>query len=133
VINVASVAAFLPRGTYSASKAWVVRFTEAVARDLAGSGIRMLALCPGFVRTEFHERAALRTDAIPDWMWLDADRVVDAALRDLARGRTVSVPDPRYKALMGAARLLPRGALGAVSSRAGRRWGPRRGDRETGR
>ncbi|MEV1008049.1 SDR family oxidoreductase [Streptomyces sp. NPDC049881] len=127
VVNVASVAAFLPRGTYGASKAWVVQFTEGAARDLAGGGVRMMALCPGFVRTEFHRRAEMRTDNIPGWMWLDADRVVDAALRDLARGRTVCIPDARYRALLGAARLMPRGALGGISSRAGRRFGPRRG------
>ncbi|WP_129841880.1 SDR family oxidoreductase [Streptomyces sp. RFCAC02] len=127
VVNVASVAAFLPRGTYGASKAWVVQFTEGAARDLAGSGVRLMALCPGFVRTEFHGRAGMRTDSIPGWMWLDADRVVDAALRDLGRGRTVSIPDLRYRALMGAARLVPRSALGGISSRAGRKYGPKRG------
>jgi short-subunit dehydrogenase len=126
VVNVASVAAFLPRGTYGASKAWVVQFTEGAARDLAGSGVRLLALCPGFVRTEFHQRAGMRTDSIPGWMWLDADRVVDAGLRALARRRTVCIPDARYKTLMGAARLVPRRALGGLSSRAGRRYGPRR-------
>jgi short-subunit dehydrogenase len=126
VVNVASVAAFLPRGTYGASKAWVVQFTQGAARDLAGSGVRLLALCPGFVRTEFHQRAGMRTDSIPRWMWLDADRVVDAGLKALRRGRTVCIPDARYKTLMGAAKLLPRGALGGISSRAGRRYGPRR-------
>ncbi|WP_059012943.1 SDR family NAD(P)-dependent oxidoreductase [Streptomyces specialis] len=126
VVNVASVAAFLPRGTYGASKAWVVQFTEGAARDLAATGVRLMALCPGFVRTEFHRRAGMATDNIPGWMWLDADRVVDTALKDLARGRTVSVPDARYKVLMGAARLAPRGAVGGLSSRAGRKYGPRR-------
>ena len=67
-----------------------------------------MALCPGFVRTEFHERAGMDAGNIPGWMWLDADDVVDAALKDLARGKTLSVPDPRYKALMGAVQLLPR-------------------------
>lgn len=125
VVNVASVAAFVPRGTYGASKAWVVQFTQGVARDLAGSGVRLMALCPGFVRTEFHERAGMKTDAIPGWMWLDADKVVAEGLRDLKRGRTVSIPDPRYKALMGAAKLVPRGLLGRVSTGAGRTYGPR--------
>ena len=92
------MAAFLPRGTYGASKAWVVSFTQGAAKELAGSGVRLMALCPGFVRTEFHERAEMDTDDIPDWAWLDADKVVAAAIRDLARGKTVSVPDPRYKA-----------------------------------
>ncbi|MEW1721146.1 SDR family oxidoreductase [Streptomyces sp. NPDC093109] len=124
VVNVASVAAFVPRGTYGASKAWVVQFTQGVARDLAGTGVRLMALCPGFVRTEFHERAGMGTDRIPDWMWLDADKLVTAALADLARGKVVSVPDPRYKALMGAVKLAPRGLLGGITSKTGRKYGP---------
>ncbi|MFC7895300.1 SDR family NAD(P)-dependent oxidoreductase [Streptomyces sp. NPDC057381] len=125
VVNVASVAAFVPRGTYGASKAWVVQFTQGVAKDLAGSGVRLMALCPGFVRTEFHARAGMGTDNIPGWMWLDADKVVAAALDDLARGKSLSIPDPRYKALMGAAKLVPRGVLGGITSRTGRKYGPR--------
>lgn len=125
VVNVASVAAFVPRGTYGASKAWVVQFTQGAARDLAGSGVRLMALCPGFVRTEFHQRAGMGTDNIPGWLWLDADKLVAAALADLARGRTVSIPDPRYKALMGLVKVTPRGLLGGISSRTGRKYGPR--------
>ncbi|CAL9275724.1 MULTISPECIES: SDR family NAD(P)-dependent oxidoreductase [Streptomyces] len=124
VVNVASVAAFVPRGTYGASKAWVVQFTQGVAKDLAGSGVRLMALCPGFVRTEFHARAGMGTDNIPGWMWLDADKVVAAALADLSRGKTLSIPDPRYKTLMGAAKLVPRGLLGGLTSRTGRKYGP---------
>jgi short-subunit dehydrogenase len=126
VINVASVAAFVPRGTYGASKAWVVQFTQGAARDVAADGVRMMALCPGFVRTEFHERAGMGTDNIPGWMWLDADKVVTAALADLSRGRTVSIPDPRYKTLMGLTKLVPRNLIGGVSSQAGRKYGPGR-------
>ncbi|GGZ19452.1 dehydrogenase [Streptomyces inusitatus] len=124
VVNVASVAAFVPRGTYGASKSWVVQFTQGAARDLAGSGVRLMALCPGFVRTEFHQRAGMGTENIPGWMWLDADRLVSAALTDLARGKTVSIPDPRYKALMGLVKLAPRGVLGGISSKTGRKYGP---------
>ncbi|MFG3252226.1 SDR family NAD(P)-dependent oxidoreductase [Streptomyces sp. NPDC048172] len=125
VVNVASVAAFVPRGTYGASKAWVVQFTQGVAKDLAGSGVRLMVLCPGFVRTEFHERAGMDTGDIPGWMWLDADRVVDAGLKDLARGRPLSVPDPRYKVLLGASRLVPRAVLSKASSTTGRKYGPK--------
>lgn len=124
IVNVASVAAFLPRGTYGASKAWVVQFTQGAARDLAGSGVRLMALCPGFVRTEFHQRAGMGTGNIPGWMWLDADKLVSAALADLARGKSLSVPDPRYKVLMGAVKLAPRGLLGGITSRTGRKYGP---------
>lgn len=124
VVNVASVAAFVPRGTYGASKAWVVQFTQGAARDLAGSGVRLMALCPGFVRTEFHQRAGMGTDNIPNWLWLDADKLVSAALSDLARGKSLSIPDPRYKAMMGVVKLAPRGLLGGLTSRTGRKYGP---------
>ncbi|MFH8488076.1 SDR family NAD(P)-dependent oxidoreductase [Streptomyces longisporoflavus] len=124
VVNVASVAAFVPRGTYGASKAWVVQFTQGAAKDLAGSGLRLMALCPGFVRTEFHERAGMGTSNIPKWMWLDADKLVAAALSDLARGKTLSIPDPRYKALMGVVKVTPRALLSGVTSRTGRKYGP---------
>jgi short-subunit dehydrogenase len=124
IVNVASVAAFVPRGTYGASKAWVVQFTQGAAKDLAGSGVRLMALCPGFVRTEFHQRAGMGTDNIPNWMWLDADKLVATALADLARGRTLSIPDPRYKVLMGMVKVTPRALLGGISSRTGRKYGP---------
>jgi len=108
VVNVASVAAFVPRGTYGASKAWVVQFTQGAARDLAGSGVRLMALCPGFVRTEFHERAGMDMGARTGRMWLDAEQVVEECLADLARGKVISVPSPQYKVLMTLAALLPR-------------------------
>src|SRR5690606_154124 len=85
VINVASVAAFFSRGTYGASKAWVVSFSQAVMRDLGGRGVHVMALCPGFVHTEFHERAGMNMDGIPGFMWIDQDLVIDTALRDLRR------------------------------------------------
>ncbi|WP_406455693.1 SDR family oxidoreductase [Streptomyces sp. NBC_01622] len=124
VVNVASVAAFVPRGTYGASKAWVVQFTQGAAKDLAGTGVRLMALAPGFVRTEFHERAGMGTDNIPNWMWLDADKLVAAALADLARGKSLSIPDPRYKALMGLVKITPQAVLGGITSRTGRKYGP---------
>ncbi|MGW4422891.1 SDR family NAD(P)-dependent oxidoreductase [Streptosporangium sp. NPDC004631] len=120
VINVASVAAFFTRGSYSASKAWVVSYSESVAAELTGTRVRVMALCPGFVRTEFHERASMDTSGIPAFLWLSADDVVREAMRDLARGRRVSVPDLRYKVIVGVGRLIPKGLAGQVSRRLGR-------------
>ncbi|KQV04787.1 MULTISPECIES: SDR family oxidoreductase [unclassified Kitasatospora] len=122
IVNVASVAAFLPRGTYGASKAWVVSFTQGAARDLGGTGVRLMALAPGFTRTEFHQRAGMGTSNVPAWGWLSAERVVDEALRDLAKGRSLSVPGKRYKAVVAVARLLPSGKLGGVSAKAARTY-----------
>jgi short-subunit dehydrogenase len=115
IINVASTAGFVTMGGYSAIKAWVVTYTEGLANELRGSGVQVTALCPGWVRTEFHERADIRTSKIPDQLWLDADRVVADCLADVARHQVVSIPSKRYKALILAARLAPRSAVRAAS------------------
>lgn len=117
IINVSSTAGFITMGAYSAIKAWVTTYTESLAVELHGSGVRVLALCPGWVRTEFHERAGVSVSSIPDSLWVDADSLVADALRDLTRGRVISVPTLRYKALIFLARHGPRGGIRAVSRR----------------
>jgi short-subunit dehydrogenase len=121
VVNVASVAGLLPgRGsTYSASKAWVIAFTEGLSAGLAGTGVRLLAVCPGFVRTEFHQRAGIDMAGTSDGMYVDADDVVDEALRGLDRDRVLVVPGARYRGIVLVARLAPRRLVRRVTSTAG--------------
>lgn len=119
VINVSSVAGFMPGGrgaSYGASKAWVTAFSEGLAHDLAGTGVRVSAVCPGFTRTEFHQRAGMDMSRLPAVMWLRATDVVATALRDHRRGVTVSIPGAQYKALVTAGRLAPRGIVRRVSA-----------------
>lgn len=110
VINVSSVAGFFPASgtSYAASKAWVTTLSEGLSLALTGSGVRVLALCPGFTRTEFHDRAALAMNRMPQAFMLSADAVAARALADLRRGRTVSIPGSKYKALVVLGRLVPR-------------------------
>ena len=107
IVNVSSVAGYLPRGTYSAAKAYVTSLSEWADLTYRDQGVRVMALLPGFTRTEFHERMQVSQGSAPAWMWLDADRLVRDGLRDLARGRRVSVPSRRYKVLAAAARYTP--------------------------
>lgn len=109
IVNVASVAAFLPRGTYGAVKMWVVSFSRWANARYSGQGVTVTAVCPGFTHTNFHERLGLPPgqEGIPAFLWLDAADVVREGLRDVARGKGVSIPSLRYKVLIGAARLLP--------------------------
>lgn len=117
VINVSSVAAFLPRGTYSAAKAWVNSFSEWAHNEYAARGVKVMALCPGFVRTEFHERLGIDRDAsAPSYLWLEADSLVREALADYDAGKALSIPSKRYKAITTAARVVPRSLLQRAQS-----------------
>ena len=123
VLTVASIAGLAPLGTYSAAKAWAVFFSRWANAYYRGSGVRMTAVAPGFVRTEFHERAGITRESMaPSWAWLSVEKVVSTAIRDAARGVAVSVPSARYRLL---ALLLP-AASGAVRRGVSRRGNKRR-------
>lgn len=117
IISVASVAAFLPSGTYSAAKAWVTTFTASLAGELAGTGVTATVVCPGYVHTELHRRAGLDMTFLPGWAWLTAGRVVAEGLADARRGRVVSVPSRRYKLAVLFLRHMPLRAAELVGRR----------------
>jgi short-subunit dehydrogenase len=108
IVNVSSVAGFTVRGTYAAHKAWVTNFSAWAGIHYRSRGVRVMALCPGFVHTEFHQRMDADMSGIKGWMWLEAEPVVQAALKDLRAGKTVSIPTVRYKALARLARMAPK-------------------------
>lgn len=116
VINVSSVAGWVPSGTYSAAKSWVTVFTEGLAGELTGTGVTATAVCPGFTRTEFHERAQMSVSALPEWAWLDARRVAVDGLAASRAGRVISVPSKRYTSLSHVARHTPRALLRRASA-----------------
>ncbi|GAA5226739.1 SDR family NAD(P)-dependent oxidoreductase [Paeniglutamicibacter antarcticus] len=107
IINVASVAAYTPRGSYSAAKAMMVNFSRWANVFYADRGISVTALCPGFVRTEFHDRMGADQSKIPAWAWLTAENVVRQALEDSEAGKSVSVPSALYKIAVAVARIAP--------------------------
>lgn len=122
IINVSSVASFMASGTYAAAKSYVTVFSESLAAQLRGTGVRVMALCPGFTHTEFHERGQIpvnKNSRYGSWMWLNADRLVSDALRDAEAGKVVSVPGRQYKVITALLRHLPRQLVtqGVLSSK----------------
>lgn len=119
VINVASVAGLIPgRGsTYSASKAWVIAFSEGLSGALAGTGVRTLALCPGFVRTEFHQRAGIDMSTKKSWMYYGVDTLVAEALAAIREDAVIHIAGGLQKAITTAARLLPRALIRSAANK----------------
>jgi len=111
IINVSSMAGFQPapyNATYGATKAYVTSFTEALHEELRGTGVRVQALCPGFTRTEFQERAGIDVSQIPSLAWMTPESVVDASLAALRRGQVVCVPGVGNRVLTAAVGVMPR-------------------------
>ena len=115
IINVSSISAFIAQGGYSPVKAYSKVYSEGLANELHGSGVTVTALCPGWVATEFHERAEIKTSAIPSWLWVDADRLAALALADADKGKVVSIPTPLWKAGALGLTLAPRPEVPWVS------------------
>lgn len=125
IVNVSSVASFLYSAgnvNYCATKAYLTTFSEGLAAEVAGTGVKVQALCPGFTHTEFHQRMKVDVGEVPRWMWMPADRVVETSLQNLERGGPViCIPGLRYKLMVFLLRLVPRGLIGRLAVRRARR------------
>jgi short-subunit dehydrogenase len=116
ILNVSSIAGWATEGTYSAAKSWLTTFTEGLQPELAGTGVHVTAVCPGAVRTEFFERSGIAMQ-LPGFMWLDVEEVVAKSLRDVRRGRVISVTGPQYEVLSTATQYVPRPLVRFITAR----------------
>lgn len=111
VINVSSTAAFIAGGHYSAAKAYVTVMSESLHTQMLPTAVNVLSLNPGFVRTEFHQRAGMKMGAIPNFMWLDGDFLVKKAWADAKKGKAISIPGWQYKVLRAIIAIAPRSTV----------------------
>jgi uncharacterized protein len=106
IINVSSIAAFIARRSgsmYHATKAFLNAFSQGLAGELRGSGVKIQALCPGFTVTEFHDRPEYKNfhrSSIPSFLWMKPAQIVDASLADLRRGKVICVPGGWYRLMV---------------------------------
>ena len=111
VINVSSIAGYIAGGAYSASKAYLTVLSESLSTELSATNIKVCALCPGFTRTEFHQRGRMKMAGLPNFMWLNSDFLVAKAWKDAISGKPVSIPGWQYKTLVGIISMVPRTAV----------------------
>lgn len=124
LLNVASIAGFAPTphsATYSATKSFVIFLTEALHDEVAPRGVHVTVLCPGFTRTKFQERAGVAAAGLPDFVWSDAQTVVDHGLAALRRNQAVCVPGVVNKLSAASPRLAPRSLVRRISAQVMRR------------
>ena len=108
IVNVSSVAGYFAAGHYSAAKAYVTVLTESMHAEVSKHGVNVSALCPGFTKTEFHQRAKMKMDALPNFMWLDADFLVAKSWADAQAGKAISIPGWQYRVMVWIAKNAPR-------------------------
>src|SRR6202451_2886370 len=117
VLNVASIAAFLPgpgMAVYYASKAYVLSFSEALHRELAPRGIKVSALCPGPVATEFQARSGMVLPGAAKIFELPARRVAQIGYDGLMRGRRVVIAGIGNRIAVALMRFVPNALLMAA-------------------
>jgi short-subunit dehydrogenase len=108
VINVSSVAGWIAGGSYSAAKSYLTVLSESLHTELKATNVNVHALCPGFTRTEFHQRGKMKMGGVPNWFWLSAEQVVRDSWKAARAGKALSIPGRQYKVLSFITRFAPR-------------------------
>ena len=114
IINVSSVAGYIAGGTYSAAKSYLTVLSESLNTELSATNVKVSALCPGFTRTEFHQRGKMSMTGLPNFLWLNSDRLVEQSWRDALKGKAVSIPGWQYKLLVLIVETMPRSIVRKV-------------------
>jgi short-subunit dehydrogenase len=128
IINIASVAGMVPAPAghtlYGASKAFIIRFSEALQAESGPKGVNTTAVCPGFTLSEFHDVTGTRDrmDKMPGFLWLKADDVAREGYDAVMKGRSVVVNGRVYQFLVWLNGTLPRSLARWVSGQAGGRY-----------
>ncbi len=108
IVNVSSVASWIAGGSYSAAKSYLTVLTESLHTELRSTKVKISALCPGFTRTEFHQRGRMNMKGLPNFLWLSAEQVVEKSWRDVNAGKVISIPGWQYLILSSISRFGPR-------------------------
>jgi hypothetical protein len=114
IINVSSVAGYIAGGSYSAAKSYLTVLSESLNTELSATNVKVSALCPGFTRTEFHQRGKMSMTGLPNFLWLNSDRLVEQSWRDALKGKAVSIPGWQYKLLVLIVETIPRSIVRKV-------------------
>jgi len=128
IINVASLAGHVPAPAghtlYAASKAYLIKFSQALALENQSRGIHVCALCPGFTWSEFHDVTGTRgkMDKLPGYMWLSAAEVVRQGIAAVERGDAVYTPGRVNRFIKTMLQLMPDRLALRLSARQGRRY-----------
>jgi short-subunit dehydrogenase len=128
IVNVASLAALVPappgHTLYAATKALVVKFSEALAGEVLRHGVHVTAVCPGFTRSEFHDVSGTRAsvDRLPPFLWMEASAVAREGFDAVMAGIPVYVTGRTNRSIAVAARHMPSWLVRAIGRRAASRY-----------
>ena len=123
IINVSSIAGWIASGTYSAAKSYLIVISESLHTELSSSNVKVLALAPGYTRTEFHQRGNMKMNGLPNWLWLTSERVAEDAWKAAQARKAICIPGRQYQVISKLARYAPRSWVRKLGMNLGSRRG----------